>query len=118
VVSENVVLKVYLAIRDWVDRQWRAAGLQFKVLLLPAIIPFLAILMIGRWAILYAIGWGWFGLWNIFVAWRYWIYLKELSRKSDETYDSEGKFHLAQEYHKTESATATADRKQADRSIS
>ena len=110
-------MKAYHAVRDWVDRQWRAAGLQFKILLLPAIIPLLAILMIGSGAVSYTIGWAWFGLWNSFVAWRYWMYLKELSREGDEKYDREGKFHLANEYHETESATAVADRKRSDRGL-
>ncbi len=108
-------MKLYDAIQGWVDRQWRAQGLQFKMLLLPALIPCLAILMIGRTPVLTAIGWGWFGLWNSFVVWRYWVYVREVSREADKQYDRAGKFRLAEEYHDTESATASSERKRRKR---
>jgi len=34
-------MKLYSVTQGWVDRQWRAQGMQFKVLLLPALFPFL-----------------------------------------------------------------------------
>lgn len=104
-------MKAFQAIRDWVDRQWRAPGLQFKVLLLPSVIPLLAMVLIGPAPVTSAIAWVWFGLWNGFVFWRCCIYLKEALRQADAKYDRIGKFDLAPEYHDTESATAAAERK-------
>jgi len=104
-------VNLYCIIRDWVDRQWCAPGLQFKVLLLPAMLPLLVILMIGKTPVLDWAGWAWFGAWTIFVFWRWWIYIKMESRKSDLQYDRKGKFRLSREYHDTESATAAKERK-------
>lgn len=73
--------------------------------------PFLAISMIGQTPASTAIGWGWFGLWNSFIIWRCWVYVREVSREADRQYDRAGKFRLAEEYHDTESSTAAAERK-------
>jgi hypothetical protein len=51
----------------------------------------------------------------MFVTWRFCIVLKKDAAKSDGLYDHIGKYELASEYHQTESATATAKRKQANR---
>ncbi|MBB4631908.1 hypothetical protein [Sphingosinicella soli] len=104
-------MKVYIAIRDWVDRQWRAPGLRFKILLLPAMLPLLLIPVTGNTPTLTMTVCVWFIGWNLFVFWRYWIFLKVVSRKADEQYDKVGKFNLANEYHDTESATAAGERK-------
>lgn len=102
-------MKSFKVIRDWVDRQWR--GSSYKVLMLPAVVPFLVISMMDYSPAHWVIGWGWFGLWNSFVWWRHWLFMREMSQKADEEYDRIGKFRLAQEYHHTESATAAAKRR-------
>lgn len=104
-------MKAYHTVRDWVDRLWRAPGLQVKILLLPAILPVLVVWMIAKGPILHAGGWAWFGLWTTFIIWRYVMYMNEVSRETDKKYDNKDKFRLAQESHDTESATAAAERK-------
>ncbi|WP_324750233.1 hypothetical protein SH591_01595 [Sphingomonas sp. LY54] len=104
-------MKAYYTVRDWVDRQWRASGSQFRILFLPAIVPLIAVSTIGNGLISNAVGWAWFGAWNVFVALRYWVYIREASRKADEEFDRVGKFQLASEYHDTESGTSAAKRK-------
>ena len=104
-------MSFYRSIRDWVDRQWRAPGVQWKVLSLPAILPLLVILIIGKTRDLAIVGWAWFIAWNVFVLWRMWLYLKEESASADAHYDDAGKFRLSKEYHDTESATAARKRR-------
>jgi hypothetical protein len=108
------MLQLYGRIEGWVDRQWRAEGLRFKVLLFPAILPLLLAGLMGAERTHLPYGFGWFGLWNIFVFWRYWRYLKLISEEGDRSYDDEGKFRLAKEYHDTESATAAAKRRRRE----
>lgn len=102
---------IYMMVRDWVDDRWRAPGLQAKVLLLPAMMPGLLLFPFHQTLLAHALTWIWFTLWTSFVAWRYWLYMTEVSAVADEHYDRKGKFKLAREYHETESATAIRKRK-------
>ena len=52
----------------------------------------------------------------IFVAWRFFVVMKAQAVECDRAYDENGKFKLASEYHRTESATAAAERKRKRRS--
>lgn len=108
-------MKLYYGIQGWVDRQWSTAVVPARVLMLPAVIPLIVILMIGPTSVSTAIGWGWFGLWNLFIFWRFWFYLREISREGDRHYDRVGKYRLDKEYHDTESATSAAERKRRKR---
>ncbi|MCX8475108.1 MAG: hypothetical protein MT490_04845 [Sphingomonas sp.] len=105
---------IYARVRDWVDGMWRESGQQAKVLVLPAILPALALFPFGRGLLVQVIVWGWFALWTLFVAWRYWRYMSEVSVEADLHYDRIGKMKLPAEYHVTESATATARRKKTN----
>ena len=51
-----------------------------------------------------------------FVTWRYFVVMKAQAVELDREYDEDGKFKLASEYHRTESATAAADIKRESRS--
>jgi hypothetical protein len=101
---------IYGGIRDWVDRQWRSDG-QWRVLLLPAILPLLTPAILGSSTLTVAIPIVWFVAWNAFVLWRWWLHAKDVSATSDHHYDRFGKLKLAREYHGTESATAARARK-------
>ena len=50
-----------------------------------------------------------------FVTWRYLVVMKAQAVERDRAYDKDGKFKLATEYHRTESATAAAERKRETR---
>jgi hypothetical protein len=63
--------------------------MQFKVLLLPAGVPLLATVMIGRASAISAMGWGGFGLWASFVIWRYWLYMREVLARGTKARDRE-----------------------------
>lgn len=52
----------------------------------------------------------------IFVSWRFFVVMKAQAAERDRAYDEVGKFKLASEYHRTESATAAAKRKRESRS--
>lgn len=98
----------YLVVRRYVDAQFAARSLQYKVLLLPAGLPFaiLAPLMRGEdWLLWSCVGWA--VLWIGFVGWRGMRMLRANAKKSDRVYDRRTKFELAREYWTTESATQT-----------
>jgi hypothetical protein len=103
-------VRLYGRILEWVDRQWRAPGLQFKILELPSVLPFLFIIMVDGGPGPWAIGWAWFASWNAFVFWRGWQYLTTLSEDEHQQFDRVGKFRPASECHETESATVAAKR--------
>ena len=102
---------IYVAARDWVDRVLRWDGVRARVVVLPALIPAMLTAMIEANPIVFGVTIAWFVAWSAFVAWRYWIYMREVSAQADRHYDQIGKFQLASEYHDTESATSVRGRK-------
>ena len=104
-------MSIFTAVTRWVDRTLRGPGVQARVVVLPAILPALAGLPFGNGTIVVTIVATWFVLWCLFVGWRYWLYMREVSVEADRNYDRIGKYRLASEYHSTESATAARARK-------
>jgi NhaP-type Na+/H+ and K+/H+ antiporter len=102
---------IYVATRNWVDRVLRWDGVRARVVVLPAILPALAGLPFGNGPIVTTVVATWFVVWSLFVSWRYWLYMREMSVEADKNYDRVGKYSLAKEYHGTESATAARARK-------
>jgi len=79
------MMRLYHATREWVDGRWKAPGLAFKILLLPAIVPAL-IIGLGGFSDLEILMWAWFVLWNCFVTWRFVVWFRSLlqaKRRSD-----------------------------------
>ena len=101
-------MSIYLPIRNWVDRTLRSA--RYDGVLLPGFIPLLLGMFAGSAAIK-ATCIGCFAMWCAFVAWRWWIYMREASAAQDKKFDKRGKYKLGKEYLDTESATATRQRK-------
>ena len=109
--------KLWRSIRGWVDRTIRLPGLQAKLVLLPAFIPFPIIIFmengldLGRVNWTWMIGAGWLVAWYGLVAWRFWRHMKEAAIKSDRHYDRIGKYDLPAEYAETESAAGAKRRR-------
>jgi hypothetical protein len=104
-------VSAYVSLRRWID-SCLIEGLKYKLLVLPivALGLFLSLVFGPRhpaWIVLppFAI------LWLGFIAWRGWRLMKSSAMRSDRSFDRKGKFALADEYHNTESATATKLRK-------
>ena len=97
---------MYAATKSWVDRTLRSPDVQPRILVLPALLPAIAGLPFGNGPIVITVVATWFVSWSLFVFWRYWLYMREVSVEADQNYDRVGKYQLAKEYHGTESATA------------
>ena len=102
---------IYVAARGWVDRVLRWNGVRARAVVLPALIPAMLTAMFEANPIMFGVATTWFVAWCAFVAWRYSIYMREVSTEADRHYDQIGKFQLASEYHETESATSARGRK-------
>ena len=102
------------AIVDWTDGI-AAQGIRSRGLLFFPLLPWM--LVAAHRSVLTIIVAGVLSLATLtFVTWRYFVVMKAQAAKRDRAYDEAGKFNLASEYHKTESATAAADRKRERRS--
>ena len=91
----------YLKVRNWVDDLIGPISVVSpKVALVPAMIPFLGIPIIGPWWATPAAAWA--VLWLGFVGWRAFRLMKATRIKRDRAYDAKGKFRLGREYWETE----------------
>lgn len=112
-------LNIYLGIRRWVDHdlatQRRPISIFSPVFLV--IFALIGARFIGpvadvvAWALVLPLAAGWFA----FVAWRISRLLRAVSIIGDREFDQRGKFLLSPEYHRSESVTAAAQRKQSRR---
>ena len=104
--------KAWFLARGWTDKVLRGSAARVEVVLLPDILPFLALAFLGKE---FRPAWGiaavWFVAWTIFTFWRYARYLKEVSIKSDRQFDRSGKYNLPPEYADSESATRARQRR-------
>ncbi len=105
-------MSAFARLCDWVDSCWDGRR-NYRLLLLPNFVT------IAAWMALIPRGNGMIegGFWSLqvawvaFVAWRWWVVMKQAAIEQDRKYDRAGKFRLAREYWSTESATAALNRK-------
>ena len=100
----------YTIVRNWVDERVSDWGIRSRGALFPGMLP-LMLLAWDRSLVTLAVATILAGGWFAFVGWRFWVVLRAESRVADRDYDHRGKYRLAREYHQTESATATTERK-------
>jgi hypothetical protein len=108
----KITRQIWILARGWTDGVLRDSASRVELTLLPGMLPFLPLALIGhRFPRAWIFAAVWFVAWMIFVSWRYLRYLKEISIKGDRHFDRVGKYDLPPEYADSESATAARQRR-------